>query len=129
MDTADKESLSYKIPAFGQLVVCALFNEHTWDGEIVPLGNKLPSEEVQKNYLARGLRFLGTLGFVDGRFCCAWECPVPDNVMERLVRAYAEHLYSTLVTHAPTKAAADASVQWLRELAQLPDNRDRSKEN
>jgi hypothetical protein len=128
MDTTqDKESLQYKIPAFGSHVCIVLFNVDRWDGELIPLGSGIPSEAVQAAYLARGLRFLGTFGFLQGKFCSAWEDPVPhNNVVDYLARRYCEWLYKTLVTQAPTKMDADANVQWLKQLYQLSDPR---KEN
>jgi hypothetical protein len=122
--TQDKESLHYKLPVFGEFVCHVLFNEDRWDGELIPLGRGTPSEEAQANYLARGLKFMGVVGFLNGRLCSAWEHPVPENnVVEYLGRAYSEWIYANLVTAAPSKTAADDAVSWLRKLASLPDTR------
>jgi hypothetical protein len=124
MDTLDKESLSYKIPTFGQHVVIPLFCWDTWDLQLIPLGSDLPSPEVQADYLRRGLRMAGVIGFIEGKFCVAWEDPAPpDNVVEFLARKYCEWLYQTLVTFAPTKMQGDAAVAWLKTLMALPDPR------
>ena len=128
MGTADKESLSYRIPAYGQHVVAALFNPERWDCQLVALGNGLPDEGTQENYKARGLCLVAVFGFLQGRFCSAFECPLEDSAVSYLARCYTEHLYRTLVTEAPTKKAADAAVDWLRALYALPSE-DRSREN
>jgi hypothetical protein len=124
--TQDEESLSYKIPMYGQHACVALFNPERWDLQLVPLGIGLPSEEVQADYLRRGLRLIAVLGFLDGKFCFAQECQLTDAVIEFMARRYCEHLYSALVVQAPTKLEADASIAWLKSLYQLPDSR---KEN
>jgi len=122
----DTESLQYRIPAFGSHVVAVLFNPVKWDGELVPLGNGIPSEEVQASYLSRGLQFVGCFGFLSGRFVSAWECQLEGNAIEFLARCYCEWLYKTQVTQAPMKLEADASIAWLKSLYQLSDPR---KEN
>jgi hypothetical protein len=126
MDTTqDKESLQYRIPAFGSHVCIVLFNPDRWDGELVPLGNGIPPESVQENYKVRGLRLVGTFGFLNGKFCSAWESPVPeDNAIDYLARCYTEWLYATLVTCAPSQAVADNNVAWLKQLYSLPDTRE-----
>jgi hypothetical protein len=126
VETQDKESLSYRIPAFGQHVCAVLFNVARWDCQLVPLGHGLPSEEVQASYLSRGLGLVATIGFLDGKFCIAQECRLTDAVIEFMARRYCEHLYSALVVQAPTKLEADASIAWLKSLYQLSDPR---KEN
>jgi hypothetical protein len=130
MDTTqDKESLHYKIPAFGQHVCIVLFNQFKWDAVLVPLGSGTPDAETQADYLMRGLRMVATFGFLDGKFCAAFEQPAPDeSAVAYLARLYTEFLYKTLVTQAPSKAAADNAVDWLRRLYELPSE-ERSKEN
>lgn len=130
MDTQDKESLSYKIPAFGQLVVGVLFNPERWDGELVSLGTgNLPSAEVQATYKERGLYFVATFGFINGRFCSAFEHPLENNAVEFLARAYAEYVYATLTAKAAHAPVASDAVDWLKSLWILKDDRDGSKEN
>ena len=129
METQDKESLSYRIPAFGQHVVIVLFNQFKWDAVLIPLGRGIPPESVQADYLRRELRMIATFGFLDGKFCCAFEQHAPDeSAISYLARLYTEHIYRTLVTQAPSKAAADEAVDWLRRLYALPSEA-RSKEN
>lgn len=123
----DPESLSYKIPAYGSHVVGVLFNPARWDGEIVPMGNgqPLPSEEVKAGYAARGLQFVAVFGFLEGRFCSAFECPLENSVVDFLARAYCEWIYSTLTKPAPAAAQAGTDgADWLRKLYALPDGRD-----
>jgi hypothetical protein len=123
----DKESLHYKIPAFGQHVCIVLFNVARWDAVLIPVGQGIPSAEVQADYLRRELRLVAVFGFLDGKFCAAFEQPAPEEgAVSYLARLYTEHIYRTLVTQAPTKMEADANVQWLKQLYQLPDPR---KEN
>jgi hypothetical protein len=120
-----EQSLSYRIPAHGQLVVGVLFNPVKWDGEIFPLGKGLPSEEAQANYKARGLQFVATFGFLQGKFCSAFECPLDGNAVEFLSRAYAEWVYATLTKAAPAAAqTCGDGVDWLRKLYRLPDVRE-----
>src|SRR5580700_4365913 len=127
MDTLDKESLNYKIPAFGQHVVCVLFNADRWDGELIPLGGDLPDAEKRAAYLARGLRMVAVFGFLNVKFCAAFEPPIiEDHAISYLSRCYCEWIYKKLVTEAPSKAAADDAVDWLRRLYALPSE-DRSK--
>jgi hypothetical protein len=124
VDALDKESLSYKIPAHGQLVVSVLFNQFKWDAELVPVGKGIPSVEVQADYLRRELRLVAVFGFLDGKFCAAFEQPAPEEgAVSYLARLYTEHIYRTLVTQAPTKMEADASIAWLKSLYSLPDTR------
>ena len=125
MDIQDKESLGYKIPAFGQHVVVCLFNPARWDAALVPLGNGPLSPEAQADYTGRGLRLIGLIGFINGKLCSTWEHPVENNVVEYLGRRYAEWLRETLVTNATPMEAA-GNVAWLRELFALQDPR---KEN
>jgi hypothetical protein len=126
MDTQDKESLRHKV-ASGQHAVFALFDSARWDCQLVPIADGLVPDEVLASYAARGLRFAATLGFVGGKFCAAWEQPVPDDpAINFLSRMYCEWLYRELVVKAPTKLEADASIAWLKSLYQLSDPR---KEN
>jgi hypothetical protein len=129
VNTQDKESLSHRIAFGGQHVVAVLFDERRWHCELIPLADDLPSVEAFAGYRERGLFLVGVFGFLETKFCAAFEPAIPsDSVMDYLTRCYCEFLYTKLVTHAPTKTAADVSVDWLRRLCELPAE-DRSKEN
>jgi hypothetical protein len=109
-----------------QLAVSVLGNADLSDVELICIKPyQLSPEKIQElavQWAARGLRFIGTIGIVDGQSRTALAVPLDDRHISALSEAFIQYCEVSLSDHVAQQQKGD-EVAWLEALSSLTDDR------
>jgi len=107
------------LAGFGKFPTVILGNPAARDFELIDL-ERIPLEpSLEMDYKARGLHFCGTFAIFDGKGRCEFAEALDADSIVALAGAYAQ------LVRTKMQERASGSTDWLKDLYNLPDNRNK----
>lgn len=110
-----------------QTAVAVLGNADLTDIELLPIQpNPLCADSVRdlaRQWSFRGLRFIGTIGIVDGHTCTALAEPVDHLRLAAISVAFIGYCEALLSASVEQRQKGDDGAEWCERLYRLPDLR------
>jgi len=110
-----------------QTAVSILGNADLTDIELLPIQpNPLCADSVRdlaRQWAFRGLRFIGTIGIVDGHTCTALAEPVDHLRLTTISVAFVGYCEALLIASVEQRQEGDDGAEWCERLYRSPDLR------